>query len=287
MILDNQMAIYWQLCKIRLTAMVLVSTAAGYFLASGWPIQWPTLLWTLLGVGLTASGAGALNQVVEVEQDALMQRTCRRPLPAGQISRVHAMVFAVVIIIAGLTVLNELVNPLTAALGIGNILIYVAVYTPLKRRTSLCTLVGSLCGSLLPLMGCTGAIGRFSSGPLLLAVILFFWQVPHFLSLAWLCRSDYAEAGFHILPVVDRDGRLTCLAITTYCLALMPLGLWTTLCGSAGYLFGAISLVLGFYLFLLALRLQTAKTSQNARHLFLATIIYLPLIMLFMVADMR
>jgi heme o synthase len=281
------MTIYLQLCKIRLIALVLASTAAGYVLASPRPIQWPGMLWTLLGTGLTAGGAAVLNQVLEVEQDARMLRTSGRPLPSGRISRTRALVFATIIILSGSIVLNELVNPLTAALGIGNLLIYVAVYTPLKRRTSLCTLVGSLCGALPPLMGGCGAIGQFSPGPFLLAAIIFFWQVPHFLSLAWLYGSDYAEAGFHILPAVDRDGRLTCLAVTTYCLALMPLGLWSTLCGSTGYLFAAISLVLGFYLFLLALRLQTAKTPQNARRMFLATIVYLPLIMLFMVADMR
>jgi heme o synthase len=278
---------YLELCKFRLIAMVLATTAVGFILATGRPASWAGFWLTLIGTGLTAGGAGAMNQVLEVEQDAKMLRTCRRPLPAGRLSRMRAFIFSVLLILSGLGVLNEFVNPLTALLGLANVLIYVAIYTPLKRRTSLCTLIGSICGALPPIMGSTGAIGRISLGAVMLAFILFFWQVPHFLSLAWLYRGDYEKAGYRILPVIDSSNSLTSLAIVTYCLALTPMGLVATLCGSSGYLFAAASLALGFGLFLLALNLQTAKNRLSARRVFLATLLYLPLMMIFMLADMK
>ena len=186
---------------------------------------------------------------------------------------------------AGLGILNELVNPLTALLGLLNVLIYVLVYTPLKSRTSLCTLVGSVCGALPPVMGCTAAAGRLSLEAALLGGILFLWQVPHALSLVWLHRADYARAGYRMLPVVDPSGRLTSLTIILYWLALMPLGLAATFCGLAGCLFAAASLLMGMGLFLLALQFRAAKTERNARRMFWAGIAYLPLLLALLVAD--
>lgn len=278
---------YLELAKIRLTAMVLVTTAVGFVLASPGPIHWAGLLLTIAGTGLAAVGASALNQLLEVDRDAQMRRTCRRPLPAGLISRGHAFVFAIVTTAAGLGILNELVNPLTAVLGLANVLIYALIYTPLKLKTSLCTLVGAICGALPPMMGWTGAVDSLSMEPLLLGAILFLWQIPHFLSLVWFCRDDYARAGYRMLPIIDTNGRLTCLLIILYWLALMPLGLTVTFVGLAGYLFGAASLVLGLWMFLLALKLRRSKTPQDARRMFLASLAYLPLLLGFMVADAR
>jgi heme o synthase len=276
---------YLQLAKVRLTAMILLSTVVGYLLGSVGPIHWMGLALTALGTGLAAVGASALNQLLEIGRDAQMRRTCRRPLPAGEISRRHAFLFAMTATAAGLGILNELVNPLTALLGLLNVLIYVLIYTPLKPRTSLCTLVGSICGALPPVMGWSAATGRLSPEAALLGGILFLWQVPHALSLVWLHRADYARAGFRMLPVVDPSGRLTGLTIILYWLALMPLGLVAAICGLAGYLFAAGGLLMGMGMFLLALQFRAAKTEKNARRMFWASIAYLPLLLMLLVAD--
>jgi heme o synthase len=276
---------YLQLAKAPITAMVLVTTAVGYVLASAEAIHWAGLGWTLLGTGLAAAGAATLNQVLETDRDAKMRRTCGRPLPAGLISRWHAFGFGMITVAVGVEVLNRFVNPLTALLGLANVLIYVLIYTPLKPRTSLNTLVGSICGALPPVMGWTGAANNISIEPLLLGGILFLWQVPHSLSFVWLYRDDYAKAGYRMLPVVDPTGRFTCLAILLYWLALMPLGLVITFRGMAGCLFAAASLLMGLALFLLSLQLRAAKTEHNARRMFFASIAYLPLLLAMMVAD--
>jgi heme o synthase len=268
-------------------AMVLATTAVGHVLGSVGPIQWDKLALAVLGTGLAAGGAAALNQVLEVDRDAKMERTRGRPLPTGRISRLHALVLGILMALAGLGILNELVNSLTAALGLANLVIYLGLYTPLKPRTSLNTLVGAVCGALPPVMGWTAAANELTVGAALLATILFVWQIPHFLSLAWLCRDDFARAGYRMLPVIDPTGRLTCLNIVMYSLALLPLGVAVSLHGMTGYLFGAASLALGFGLFLLALRLLATKTRTNARRVFLASIAYLPLLLILMLADAR
>ncbi len=214
-----------------------------------------------------------------------MERTRRRPLPSRAISRTHALLLALLALAAGLGVLNELVRPLAALLGLANVLIYTLVYTPLKWRTPWCTPVGAICGALPPVMGWVGAGGGLRLEPALLAATMLLWQVPHSLSLVWMDRADYARAGYRMLPVVDPSGRLTTLTIALYWLALMPLGLVASFCRLAGFLFGAVSLLLGLVLFLLALRLRSAKTRQEARRVFLASVVYLPLLLVAMVAD--
>jgi heme o synthase len=295
---------YLRLAKIRVTAMVLVTTAVGYVLgekgvgsnlcaAPGGPFRqigrdpfFATGLWlTLIGTGLAVVGAAAINQLLEIDRDAKMRRTRDRPLPAGAISRTHAFLFAMTATAAGLGILNEWVNPLTSLLGLANVLLYTLVYTPLKPRTSLSTLVGAVCGALPPVMGWTAATGGLSVEAGLLGLVLFVWQVPHFLSFVWLYRDDYANAGYRMLPIMDTDGRLTCLTIVLYSLALMPLGLVATFRGLSGYLFAAGSLGLGLALFLLALRLRAAKTEHNARRVFRASIVYLPLLLALLVVD--
>ena len=175
----------------------------------------------------------------------------------------QALAFALGTSAAGVGILNELVNPLTALLGLANIVIYSLVYTPLKPRTSLCTLVGAICGALPPIMGWTGAGNSISLGAMLLGTILFLWQIPHFLSLVWVCRDDYAKAGFRMLPLIDPGGHLTCLMIVLYSLALLPLGLAVTFAGLAGYLFAAVSLLLGLGLFLLAVQLPREDAAER------------------------
>ena len=281
---------YLELAKNRLNAMVLVTTAVGFVLGMPGPLDsaaWARLFWTIVGTGLAGAGASALNQLLEIRRDAQMQRTRLRPLPTGQISALQALIFALLTTLAGVGILNELVNPLTALLGLANVVIYAVIYTPLKTRTSLCTLVGAVCGALPPMMGWTAASGQFGVGAVLLGTILFLWQIPHFLALAWMLRDDYAKAGFRMLPLIDPQGHLTCLMIVLYSLALLPLGLAITFSGLAGYLFAAASLVLGLGMLLLALALRRIKTPQNARRVFLASLVYLPLLMACMVLDGR
>ena len=276
---------YLELSKIRLTAMVLITAAVGFVLGSPGPLDYARLAWTILGTGLAGAGASALNQLLEIRRDAMMRRTRGRPLPTGQISPLHATLFAVATSLAGVAILNELVNPLTAFLGLANIVIYAMIYTPLKPRTSLCTLVGAVCGALPPIMGWTAACGEIGLGGVLLGMILFLWQIPHFLALAWMLRDDYAKAGFRMLPLIDPLGHLTCLMIVLYSLALLPLGLAVTFSGMAGYPFAAASLALGLAFFLLTLKLRRMKTARNARRVFLASLVYLPLLMLLLVLD--
>jgi len=276
---------YLELAKFRLTAMVLITTAVGFIVGSPGRVAYGRLFWTIVGTGLAAAGASTLNQLLEIRRDALMQRTRGRPLPSGQVSLLQAFLFALTTSAAGVGILNELVNPLTALLGLANIVIYALIYTPLKLRTSLCTLVGAICGSLPPIMGWTGAGNTDWLGALLLGAILFLWQIPHFLSLVWVCRADYARAGFRMLPLIDPQGHLTCLMIVLYSLALLPLGLAVTFAGLAGYLFAAASLLLGLGFFLLAVKLRRAKTPRNARRVFLGSLAYLPLLMFFLVLD--
>ncbi|MCE5268567.1 MAG: heme o synthase [Planctomycetaceae bacterium] len=281
---------YAQLGKAPITAMVLLTTGVGYLLApvgsDGRVTHSVTrLVVTLLGTGLTALGAAAFNELLEIRRDAKMRRTCRRPLPTGAISPTRALLFAVVTTLAGLAILAASINCLTAALASLNVAIYTLVYTSLKPRTSLSTLVGSICGALPPVMGSTAASGRLSPEAALLAGILLLWQIPHALSLVWLHRDDYARAGFRLLPVVDRDGRLTCLTILYYWLALTSLGLLASLSGLAGQLFAAASFVLGAAISLLALQFCMARSERNARRMFWASILYLPLLLALLVAD--
>ncbi len=279
------LANYLRLAKIWLTAMVLVTAAVGYVLATPGPIDGGRLAIALLGTGLAVVGAATFNQLLEVDRDAQMERTRGRPLPSGAIAPPHAFLFAMATTTVGLGILNELVNPLTAMLGLVNVLLYTLVYTPLKTRTSLNTLVGSICGALPPVMGWSAATGTVSWNAVLLGLILYLWQVPHFLSFVWLYREDYQRAGYRMLPVTDESGRLTCLMIVLYSLALMPMGLAISFRGIAGYGFAAGSLLMGLGLFLLALQLRANKSRPNARRVFLASIAYLPLLLGLMVAD--
>ena len=239
-------------------------------------------MFTVLGTGLAAIGAGTFNQLLEVDRDARMERTRRRPLPLGTISSIDAFLFAVVVTALGLSVLYTSVNPLTAFLGLANVVIYTLIYTLLKPKTPFSTLVGAVCGAMPPVMGGTGAAGQITLEPLLLGAILFVWQVPHFLSLAWLYRTDYANAGYRVLPVIDPGGQLTCLTIIAFCLMLAPLGLAARSCGIVDNFFGVLAVAIGLGLLALALRLYADKTRRNARRLFLATLAYLPLMLLLM-----
>jgi len=276
---------YVRLTKVRLTSLVVATTGVGYLMAAGPRPNFATLTWTLFGTALAAAGSMALNQVLEVARDARMERTKSRPLPAGAIGRGHALVFALATASGGVALLAATANVLTALLGLAVVLLYTLAYTPLKPRTPLCTLAGAVCGAIPPMMGWTASGAPLSFGAWMVAGVLFLWQIPHFLSLAWLYREDYARGGFRMLPVVDPSGRMTGEMAVLYALALVPVGVMAALGGLTGWLFAAGALVLGSVLVAFALSLAMLRTERVARRLFLATLAYLPLLLGLMVAD--
>ncbi|MCG6925460.1 MAG: heme o synthase [Acidobacteria bacterium] len=265
-----------QLTKPRITAMVLFTTLVGFVTASVGPVPLPALLVSLLGTGLVASGAAVLNQVLERGTDALMLRTRDRPLPAGRVSAADASVFGGALSALGLAVLMWGARPLAAAVAAVTLVSYLAVYTPLKRRTPLSTLVGAVPGALPPVIGWAAARGSLDGAAFVLFAILFLWQIPHFLAIAWLYRDDYARAGFPMLPVVDREGGFTARQTVVHSLALLLVSMAAAAAGLGGawYLGGAF--VLGVALTLFAVRLVSARDLAAARGLFLASVLYLP-----------
>jgi heme o synthase len=276
---------YAALTKLRLAALVLVTTLAGFLLAlRGTPDGW-RLIATLIGTGLTALGANALNQWMEARLDARMNRTGTRPLPAGRISPRHAVLLSGALLLAGPLFLLTTVNALTAAMAAACAATYAAIYTPLKRRTSLCTLVGAVCGAMPPVMGWTAATGRLDVPAIVLAAILLVWQVPHFLALAWLYREDYERTGFRMLPLVDPTGAISARMAILYSLVLIPIGLTAVLVGLGGWTYAAASATLGLALVVLAVKFQRSSSERNARRLFHATLAYLPALLAFMIAD--
>ena len=274
-----------ELTKARLVSLVTVTAAVGFVMGSRDTLDAGRLLLALAGTALTAAGAMALNEVTERVRDARMERTRHRPIPAGTVTPLQAGVFGVASAAGGTVLLAATVNLLTAGLGALVVLLYPLVYTPLKPRTSLCTLVGALCGAIPPMMGWTAAAGSVGFGAWVLSVVLFIWQIPHFLSLSWVYREDYARGGFQVLSVVDPSGGATALMANLYVVALLPLGLVAALGGLTGWTFAAGALLLGGGLLVLSTRMARDRSLRNARRLFLATLLYLPLLLGLMVAD--
>ncbi len=276
-----------ELFKARLTSLVLLTTLVGFYLGQRGPMNWLLLVNTLMGTGLLACGAAALNQYLERDFDALMERTEDRPLPAGLIQPQTVVVLGGVISLAGLLWLAFGANLLTAVLGAVTLISYLFIYTPLKRKTTLNTAIGAIPGALPPLMGWTAARGDLSIEGWALFAILFFWQLPHFLAIAWMYREDYAKGGFVMLPLVDRDGTRTGRSAVSHTLGLLPVSLSPFVFQMSGalYLAGALVLGLGFLWF--AGRFAKQMDRLSARRLFFASILYLPLLLGLMVFDKR
>lgn len=276
---------YWVLTKPEVNFLVVMSTLAGYYLALRGPLDIFLLLNTLLGTLLVASGTGTLNQYIERKSDASMRRTARRPLPAGRIKAVEALVFGLLLAIGGGLLLWVEVNPLASVLALLTLTTYLLIYTPLKRKTALCTLIGAFPGAMPPLIGWAAARGSLNAESLVLYSILFLWQFPHFLAIAWMYREDYSRAGLRMLPPEDIDGRLTSRQIIAFLVALVVVSMVPTLIGQAGkvYLFGAV--VLGSYFLLHGARLVRNRTNVLARRLVLASVLYLPLVFGLMMFD--
>ncbi|MBA3513389.1 MAG: protoheme IX farnesyltransferase [Pyrinomonadaceae bacterium] len=283
----ERLAAYTELTKPRITFLIVLTAAAGFALATRGRIDYLRLVSAMIGIGLLSSGIATLNQYIERDLDALMRRTSDRPLPSGKLLPREALVFG-----AGLTVLAEmylavLVNPLTALLGLTVIAAYLFAYTPLKTKTSLSTLVGAFPGAVPPLIGWTAARGELSLDAWVLFAILFLWQFPHFLAIAWMYREDYARAGILMLPVVEPDGRITGQQIVIYTLMLLPVSLLPTALGLSGqvYFFGAI--LLGLLFLYSSVRAAFSQSRQEARRLLLASVIYLPLLFILMVVNRK
>jgi protoheme IX farnesyltransferase len=277
--------LYMQLTKARLSALVLVTTAVGFVLADPAPIDWLRLMWTMIGTALAAGCASALNQIIEAHLDRRMHRTRQRPIPSGSMSVIHGFVTAMLMGFFGLSILALGANLAAAWMALTTILIYVLLYTPLKMKSTVNTMVGAVCGAIPPMIGWVAATGSLSPRAWILAAILFVWQIPHFFALAWLYRDDYARAGFIMLPVVDVQGHITCRVIVLTSLLMVPLALMATLVHLAGYVYALGSIALGIWMAALSVLMYVNPTDRNARRMFIASITYLPLLMCLMVLD--
>jgi heme o synthase len=281
----ERVAAYAELTKPRITFLIVLTSAAGFALASPGRVDYAALCRAMFGIALLSSGIAALNQYIERDLDALMRRTADRPLPSGKLLPWEALLFG-----AGLTVMAEiylavLVNPLSGVLGLTVIAGYLFAYTPLKTKTTLSTMVGAFPGAVPPLIGWAAARGTISIEAWVLFAILFLWQFPHFLAIAWMYREDYGRAGILMLPVVEPDGRVTAQQIVVYTLLLLPVSLLPTVLGISGkiYLYGAI--ILGLLFLYGSVRAALSKSRQEARRLLLASVIYLPLLFILMVIN--
>lgn len=277
---------YVSLTKPRLNSLVLVTSAAAYFLGDGHRVfSWMYLVHTLVGTALVAGGASALNQHWERDTDRLMRRTRLRPLPDARLLPQDAFWFGIALSALGLAQLAVAVNLLTAAIAALTLLSYVLLYTPLKTRTSLSTVVGAIPGALPAVVGWAAATNSLSAGGWILFGIVFMWQMPHFLAIAWLFREDYANAGIPLLPVVEPDGRSTGRQAVLYTAALIPISLLPMATGmaTAYYLVGALTL--GAILMVLSLEFAASRSMPAARRLFYGTILYLPLLWIVLLAD--
>lgn len=273
------------LTKARLSALVLLTTAVGFILGQTGEGGWAALLWTVIGTALAAGCANTINQIIERRRDGRMQRTASRPLPAGRTTPLHAFLAAVVMGYTGVALLAILVNLLAAGLALLTILLYVLVYTPLKSRTTLNTLVGAVAGALPPMIGWAAATGSLDLRAIMLGALLFVWQLPHFFALAWLYREDYERGGYRMLPVLDPTGRITARVVVLTSMTLLPLGLALTMVGLTGWLVAAGSVLLGLAMVALGVRMARHCSSARARTVFLASLIYLPLLLTLMVID--
>ena len=286
---------YAELTKLRVTTLIVMTAWCGYFFGAhkagvAW-LSWG-LFHALLGIALVSSGTATLNEVMEYDVDAHMRRTAMRPLPTGRMSLLHATIVGLLAAVGGSIYLALFTNPLTGLLTFLTSVVYLAAYTPLKRISPICTFVGAFPGAMPGVLGWTAARNQLEWGTLVLFAILFVWQFPHFFSIAWLYREDYARGGVKMLPVVEEDGRSTARRILLYSVALIPISVLPSFLGMAGriYLVGAVTLgfallYFGVRLAYLNLPLASAPSKMRARHLLQATVIYLPLLFVFMMSN--
>ncbi len=279
------MTVISDLVKARLTLMVVLTTWMGFSLGASSSPDWIGCLHAIVGTSLLAAGASALNQWWEHDLDARMKRTASRPIPAGILTPLIVLAFGVGVSILGLAWLARLVNLLTAFLGALTLATYVFVYTPLKQTTELNTWVGAIPGALPPLMGWTAATGELGAGGWALFAILFFWQLPHFMAIAWLYRDEYSKAGFRMLSGNDPDGRRSAASAIRNTIALIFVSIVPFLQGISGRIYLAFALVLGGLFLVQAIRFALLLNAMAARRLFFASIFYLPVLLAVLVMD--
>ncbi|KAB2650383.1 MAG: protoheme IX farnesyltransferase [Verrucomicrobia bacterium] len=279
-------SVYSDLIKARLTMLVLLTTLVGFYM--GWSsgtMDYLNMFHALFGTALVASGAAALNQLLEREYDARMKRTVSRPLPSGRLQPVAVMLFGGICSLAGTIYLAWFTNPLTSVLGAISLVSYIFIYTPLKRLTWWNTAVGAIPGALPPLMGWTAARGALEPGGWALFAILAFWQMPHFFAIAWMYRDEYAKAGFKMLPSVDPGGSRTAQQAVSHNIGLLLVSLSPFVLRMAGKIYLGAAILLGVYYLWCAIQFGRKLDHASAKKLFFASIIYLPLLLIFLVAD--
>lgn len=276
---------YVTLTKPDVTFLVVITTVAGFFLGSTGSPNWTLLFQTVCGTALVAGGTTALNQYIERDSDALMRRTASRPLPTGQLQPRQVLVFGLATIIVGTAWLAIAVNALSSGLALATCLLYLCLYTPLKKRTTVATAIGAIPGAIPPLIGWAAAHGSLSVGAWVLFAILFFWQFPHFMAIAWMYREDYARGGIRMLPVVDPKGDATFHQIIFNSAILVCVSVLPSAVGMTGinYFFGA--LILGVSLLQVGLWANRSRTNARAKWLMHATVAYIPLLLAWMVLD--
>ncbi|HEY1271046.1 MAG TPA: heme o synthase [Terriglobales bacterium] len=288
---------YAELTKMRVTTLIVMTAWCGFYfgaLKSGVSsLSW-SLLNGIFGIALVSGGTAALNEVMEREVDGRMRRTSQRPIPSGRMSTLHAGLVGGLMTLGGALYLGLTCNPLTGWLSLATAFVYLAAYTPLKQIHPICTLVGAFPGAMPGVLGWTASRGHLEWGALVMFAIVFLWQFPHFFSIAWLYREDYAAGGVRMLPVVEPEGKSTARQILLYSIALIPVSLAPTLLGMSGRIYLASALLLGVSLLYFSWRLASLKvplsaprSKQRARQLLQATVFYLPLLFAVMMLNTR
>lgn len=283
---SRKISAYVGLTKPRILTMVLVMSAAGFFLGADGSLRpLDTFFITMLGTALSSAGAAVLNHYLERDSDELMHRTKKRPLPAGDVSPEQALSFGVQLVLMGVGLLAWQVNLLTGFISLLTVFLYVLVYTPLKKVTWWNTVIGAIPGALPPVGGWTAASGKLELGAWIIFLILFVWQHPHFYAIAWMYKEDYARGGFKMLPVVHPDGRSTFNQIIGFSIILIPISLLPVLSGMAGALYGWGMGILGVGMLAMGIQLARTKSVQDAKALLKASVIYLPLFFALILGD--
>ncbi len=276
---------YLELTKPRITWLIVMSTAVGYYFGHTGPwLLWP-LIHTLFGTALMASGTAALNQWYERDADKHMKRTQMRPLPSGRLQPTPALCFGIVVALAGALEMGFGVNWLTAGLGTLTLAMYLFLYTPLKQKAWWSTTVGAFPGAMPPLIGFAGAANALTADAWVLGAILFLWQFPHFYAIAWMYREDYSRAGIQMLPVVEPDGESTARQILLYSIILIPISLLPKMMGMTGTIYLVGALAMGIAFLYSGVQVLLNKTKLRARRVLLTSVVYLPVLYLLMVLD--
>ena len=281
--LKEKLAAFLELTKPRIAFMLVLTSAAGFYLGSKGNFDFLLFINSIIGITLLAFGVATLNQFIERRTDALMERTAKRPIPTGKVSPTEALVFGLILTVSAEIYLAFLVNPLTAILGLVVIVGYVLLYTPLKTKTSASTAIGAIPGAMPPLMGWTASANEITLGAWVLFALLFLWQFPHFLAIAWMYKEQYRKAGILMLPVVEKDGKLTAIQIVTFTLMMLPISIAPFFIGVAGYVYLVGASVLGIWFLITSIKTAREKSVEQARKLLLVSVLYLPVIFALMV----